>query len=269
MMISARVTRRALLRAGSLLVVGCSQRIPSETMGDDTAGRRSDSGFAVVELFTSQGCSSCPSADENLARMARAAQDERLPVYTLSFHVDYWNQLGWEDPFSTATNTKRQQTYAAMARNKRVYTPQMIINGRVEFVGSHRDYSDRAVTAALGMDAEVKLRLEARRQGRTVAVQWSADQVNEKDVIQLALVQSEASRKVTAGENNGRSLRHVNVVRDFRSVTPPAGKKQGEAELVLPERNDAKDWQVIGYVQAGPVGVIRGAASKSLGASKP
>ena len=87
-------------------------------------------GFALVELFTSEGCSSCPSADQNLMRLVDEASKKKLPVYALSFHVDYWNRLGWTDPYSSKAFTDRQRTYAQVMKSDRVYTPQMIVNGK-------------------------------------------------------------------------------------------------------------------------------------------
>ena len=96
--------------------------------------KRVADGFAVVELFTSEGCSSCPPADELVARIQKENSDQ--PVYILSFHVDYWNNLGWKDPFSSAAYSKRQKEYANRLNLQSIYTPQVIVNGRTEFVGS-------------------------------------------------------------------------------------------------------------------------------------
>ncbi len=91
-------------------------------------------GFAVVELFTSEGCSSCPPADELVARIQKEYKDQ--PVYILAFHVDYWNRLGWRDVFSNAGYSARQSEYAKYLNLPQVYTPQIVVNGKKEFVGS-------------------------------------------------------------------------------------------------------------------------------------
>ncbi|MEM6525653.1 MAG: DUF1223 domain-containing protein, partial [Bacteroidota bacterium] len=91
-----------------------------------------DHGVAVVELFTSQGCSSCPSADKNLSQLIKDKNDRK--VFGLSFHVSYWNYLGWKDPYSKEAFTERQRKYAAKFANSSIYTPQMIVNGKEEFV---------------------------------------------------------------------------------------------------------------------------------------
>src|SRR5579872_5297720 len=92
----------------------------------------------VIELFTSQGCSSCPAADKNLAELIEEAEKKGLPVYGLSFHVDYWNYIGWKDPYSRSEYTARQREYSSFLNSETVYTPQMIVNGEVEFVGSDK-----------------------------------------------------------------------------------------------------------------------------------
>src|SRR5947209_3544323 len=88
-------------------------------------------GFAVVELFTSEGCSSCPAADETLAKVAREYPEN---VYVLGFHVDYWDRLGWKDVYSSADYTNRQREYAQQFNLNSIYTPEVVVNGRVEFV---------------------------------------------------------------------------------------------------------------------------------------
>ena len=100
---------------------------------------KASTGFAVLELFTSQGCSSCPSADENLAEITKQAALKGEKIVTLSFHVDYWNYLGWRDPYSTADATKRQRLYAGIHGSKQVYTPQLVVNGTTELLGTSRD----------------------------------------------------------------------------------------------------------------------------------
>src|SRR5271167_1475342 len=108
---------------------------------------------AVVELFTSEGCSSCPPADAALAEMAANARKSGAPVFALAFHVDYWNYLGWTDRFSDAAYTRRQSDYARAFNTDQVYTPQMIVNGVDQFVGSDRDAAKRAIDAALAKPA--------------------------------------------------------------------------------------------------------------------
>ena len=115
---------------------------------------------AVVELFTSQGCSSCPPADALLRKIHEYAEENKLPVYVLSFHVDYWNRLGWTDPYSDPTYTQRQRAYARHFGTDRVYTPQMIVGGEREFVGSNGKQAGVALQESLQASARVKVSVE-------------------------------------------------------------------------------------------------------------
>lgn len=162
--------------------------------------------FAVVELFTSEGCSSCPPADALFNELARQPR-----VFALAYHVDYWNSLGWKDPFSKPEFTRRQETYA----KTRLYTPQMIVNGTEAFVGSDRSQATRAIAAALKRPATVELKL--RWQDDRVAYEVTGAPAG--SILHLALIESGLVQKVPRGENAGRTLRHDNVVRDSVSVT--------------------------------------------------
>lgn len=174
--------------------------------------------FALVELYTSQGCSSCPPADRVLETLTAKARAEGLPVYTLSFHVDYWNRLGWTDPYSQAAFSRRQRTYAGKL-SERVYTPQMIVNGKEVFVGSRPEQAARAVADALQQEAGTRIELAATaRQGdrQTVTARFSGR--TEGVSLYYALVDARLGNAVPRGENAGRKLAHVQVVRHLGSA---------------------------------------------------
>src|ERR1700761_8258700 len=114
---------------------------------DKTTVKAAEKGFAVIELFTSEGCSSCPPADALVARVQKESNGK--PVYILAFHVDYWNRLGWKDVFSSAEYSERQSEYAKYLKLESVYTPQVIVNGKKEFVGSEESTLQNSVSAAL------------------------------------------------------------------------------------------------------------------------
>ncbi|MEL7087271.1 MAG: DUF1223 domain-containing protein, partial [Planctomycetota bacterium] len=105
--------------------------------------------FAVVELFTSEGCSSCPPAEAVLNRLDRDARQGHQRIFTLAFHVDYWNRLGWTDPFSDRAYSDRQRDYAVTLRERSIYTPQMVVNGTTGFVGSHARRAGQEIGRAL------------------------------------------------------------------------------------------------------------------------
>ena len=198
------------------------------------------SGFAVVELFTSEGCSSCPPADKLLAELAH-----RPGVYALEFHVDYWNSLGWRDPYSAAAYTQRQQAYG-----DDIYTPQMVVNGTNLFVGSNRQRAEAAIDQALA--AAPRVTLTVQRQDRGISYQ--ADHAPEGARLCVAVVDAHQTSKVTRGENEGRTLEHARVVRGFTD-TPCA--RAG----TVPYPAAIKDGSVVVFVQAPHNGEILAAAS--------
>jgi hypothetical protein len=203
--------------------------------------------FAVVELFTSEGCSSCPPADKLLSDLAAEAESTGKPVYTLSFHVDYWNDLGWTDPFSRPDFTERQQRYAQIL-DGRVYTPQMIVNGGQEFVGSQGRTARRAIAEALEQSAGAAIALKPVRKAGGLAVEYAVTGQREGDLLNLAVVEKSVSVPVQRGENGGRTLKHENVVRAFRTVRLDA-KGGGSAELAVPASVLGGRVSILAYVQ--------------------
>lgn len=205
------------------------------------------SGFAVVELFTSEGCSSCPAADETLARVAREYPEN---VFVLGFHVDYWDRLGWKDVYSSADYTNRQREYAQQFNLNSIYTPEVVVNGRVEFVGSDEARLRSAIKDGIAATPGGQLILTAKSEdGRNVKVSYSVTN-SARSSLRLALVQSQATSQVLRGENQGRKLQHVNVVRAFQSVQLKSGPS-GIANLKLPSGLLAKDCRIVGFLQDG------------------
>jgi len=116
--------------------------------------------FAIVELFTSEGCSSCPSADQLLIDLTHQAKKKNQRIFPLSFHIDYWNGLGWVDPFSLPKFTHRQRQYAKSAGTYEVYTPQMYVNGTNSFIGSDRSKAHRFINESLKQPAQTAIHLK-------------------------------------------------------------------------------------------------------------
>lgn len=229
---------------------------------DPSDGPSSTTGIAVVELFTSQGCSSCPPADAVLRTIAETAEKSGDPVHVLSFHVDYWNRLGWKDPYSHAGYSHRQREYASLARSSRVYTPQMIVNGTSEFVGSDRTKASAALAQSLAQPSGSQIAIEHSGSGKDLVIRYDVSGAETSHVLNLALVETPSASKVTRGENNGRMLTHVNVVRRFESVG--LNKASGTVRLGAPTDFVGNDAAVIGYVQDRQSGRITGAVSHSL-----
>ncbi|MBA4168681.1 MAG: DUF1223 domain-containing protein [Chitinophagaceae bacterium] len=215
-------------------------------------------GFAVIELFTSEGCSSCPAADEALSRIA---DDYKQNVYVMEFHVDYWNRLGWKDSFSSAAYSERQRQYAGTSAGDGVYTPQAIINGSTHLVGSDEKKIRKDIDELLASTAGDNIELTGKDNGNHfITMTYSFDNHN-NNVLNVALVQLKSQTKVRAGENNGHTLKHIHIVRDFKTETLSAGS----LHLAIPEGMEAKDCGVIAYSQNSKTHVVTGAASYSMG----
>jgi hypothetical protein len=243
--VSHRATRAAVVLVG---LASCqsphASPIPEAFAETEPAAAVPATGaVAVVELFTSEGCSSCPPADDVLGDLVTSPG-----VVALAFHVDYWDDLGWPDRFASSTNTARQGSYARSFAARGVYTPQMIIGGVDQFTGSDRARADAAIARTLSHAPAVRLSLHARRaDANSVAIDYTASAAPEGAVLDVAIVEHEASTQVRAGENAGRTLRHVNIVRSF-AVVPLAGLT-GSTTVRLPTGLRPADAELVAYVQ--------------------
>lgn len=199
----------------------------------------------VVELFTSQGCSSCPPADRLLGELA-----ERDDVIALSFHVDYWNYLGWKDPFSSEASTERQRSYAAVFGRRSVYTPQMVIDGSRQGIGSNRDAVLRAIRQAR---TEARIPVEVRQpDARTAIVVIGGDATLEAPAtVWLFAFDRRHTTQIRRGENEGVTLTNTQVVRAARRVGKWSGKP---ASITLPLSMMGIDGQDGGAIVVQPDG---------------
>lgn len=226
-------------------------------------------GFAVVELFTSEGCSSCPSADDVLNRLAEDATQRNLPVYALAFHVDYWDTSGWRDPYSASWATQYQRAYQAALSARGLYTPQMVVNGREEFIGSHAAQARASIAQARSMPRRAQLQVSMRREAERAVVHYDLSSIPKNSVLRVALVDPEATTDVPSGENAGRRLRHVHVVRGFASA--PLAARNGDVSVRWP--SDFSEAQrerafVVAYVQDRTSMAIAAAARAGVSATR-
>ncbi|HEY7286368.1 MAG TPA: DUF1223 domain-containing protein [Vicinamibacterales bacterium] len=215
----------------------------------------------VVELFTSEGCSSCPPADALLQKLLDTQPLAGAQIIGLGEHVDYWDHQGWKDRFSSAALTNRQQVYGARFNNDSVYTPQMVVDGRAELVGSDagaaRKALERAQTVAHGI---VRIEFDDRgatggASARAIAVKITASELpragNDRADVIVAVTEDRLRSDVTRGENHGRVLAHAAVVR----YLAPAGEAVRETPTTVhAEIPVAADWQraqlkVVAFVQ--------------------
>jgi hypothetical protein len=208
------------------------------------SGGKAGPGFAVVELFTSEGCSSCPPADEVVADLAR--QNEKN-VFILGYHVDYWNYLGWKDVYSNSVFSNRQKQYASTLNLTSVYTPQIVVNGKTELVGSDKNKLQQTIAKELSSEMIKPFDISAKSaDGKNVSVNLKTD-YNSNEMINVALVQLQAQSDVKHGENNGKQLHHINIVRDFKTID--ASAKQQSVNFILPAGFTSKDFTIIAFSQ--------------------
>ena len=222
-------------------------------------------GVAVVELFGSEGCSSCPPADELLAEWAERADREQLPVFVLSYHVPYWDRLGWPDRFARLSWEQRQRAYSARLGD-RVYTPQAVVNGRYSFTGSRQAELSEHVAEELERPVAFTLAGTAKSTAIGLQVEVQVNEVRkqawpEGAVLQVALVEDGLSSRVTAGENRGRELHHVAVVRELRTVPLRPGELMYTVVLPLEAVDDPSRMRVVAFVQEAADGPVLGAAA--------
>jgi hypothetical protein len=234
-------------------------------------------GFAVVELFTSEGCSSCPPADDLVARVQKEEKDQ--PVYLLAFHVDYWDRLGWKDVFSSAAYTDRQRQYARWLKVESVYTPQIVVNGKKEFVGSEASTLRSAIDKDLQGQAvpvppsngngklynnNPKLSISnLKKEGNKLEWSWQTEGTKKGLSLVVALVQRSATTNVKSGENGGHSLSHVQIVRNLQSVSLN-GKSNGAGHMDWSAAMTTGEAEVIAFLQDEDSGEIVAATRSNI-----
>lgn len=214
----------------------------------------------VIELFTSEGCSSCPPADALLVDLSHKSPPSAVQLILLGEHVDYWNYIGWTDRFSSAAFSERQNNYARQLHLATVYTPQMVIDGHLQLVGNEAAEVNRNISLAAADPKPAKVSLQWEPQQKLkIAVRTPA---NEHPKILLAITEDGLSTSVGGGENGGRTLQHAAVVRQLRELgTATNGQFDVTVDPALhPDWNQAK-LKVVVLVQESGTGRILGAAS--------
>lgn len=219
-----------------------------------------NNGFAVLELFTSEGCSSCPPADQLMGEIEKQYKDQ--PVYILAYHIDYWNNLGWKDKFSSVENSKRQQQYSQTLRSQ-VYTPQLVINGKKEFVGSDRDAVESAIQTALFNTNNAKVDLSAKVSEKEINVNFKTVETHSQNKLLVTLVEKKSSTNVQKGENEGRHLIHWQIVHQQNQISLK-NSPEGTTSFKIPENFNTNDWEIIGMIQNVKSGEILGSAKASF-----
>ncbi|HSY22604.1 MAG TPA: DUF1223 domain-containing protein [Polyangiaceae bacterium] len=237
----------ALLAASSVLIAATHR---AHAAGEARAA--SDAPHAaVVELFTSEGCSSCPPADAVLERIGAASRASGRPVITLAFHVDYWDDLGWPDTFASPDFTARQRDYAGVFHGSGLYTPEMVVGGRDAFVGSDETRAEASVASALAQPLPVRVALRVTRTSPTeIRVHHTLVGSLPRDAtLLLAVTERAATIDVKNGENAGRRLHHTDIVRATRAST--VRDANGDDTVRLPWAPGPAEADVAAIVQRG------------------
>lgn len=233
-----------------------------------TAGRAA-TGTVLVELFTSEGCSSCPPADEVLRQINGRTTPEGQLIVGLSEHVSYWDNLGWKDPYSSDIYTERQDNYSARFGLSSVYTPQMVVNGREQFTGGDR----RALEAAFATEAQrkqIELHITAAQvTQKDLTFSYSATDLPPKSSIQLVavLVDDTDRSNVARGENSGRQLTHAFVARALAPLGPLHETEQRLVSLPLPPSfhvDSGTRHHLVLFAQQEKTGAVLGTDTKPI-----
>lgn len=223
----------------------------------------------LLELFTSEGCSSCPPADRLLEILDRTQPIAGVDIIVLSEHVDYWNSLGWRDPFSSSALTERQSNYAAKLHLESVYTPQLIVDGHSELLGSDAAKVKEAIET-VARSEKAPLQIEAlESQGKKSRIRislqrWPAGEGGRATLL-LAIASNQMQSRVSAGENAGKQLTHVAVVRSLQSlgniqvgapldreITIPVASADKDTVRIVAFIQDTKSQRVLGVAQLRP-----------------
>lgn len=208
----------AVLAVGMGLGLSAEKGRPNPPDTSD-ANTTQQAAVVLVELFTSQGCSSCPAADRVLARIVTKQPIAGVTVIGLSEHVDYWNRLGWKDPFSSPQFSARQSDYSRAFRSSQIYTPQMIVDGTEQFVGSEGRKLRRAISNTRHRqkaDVTVSVAPEGHKDAVSLNIRASGfhkDVQSPRVNVLLAITEDNLQVRVPRGENAGKSLKHQRVVR--------------------------------------------------------
>ncbi len=200
----------------------------------------------VVELFTSQGCSSCPPADALLEELAA-----RPDVIALALHVDYWDYIGWKDTLGSPEHTRRQQGYALAAHERMIYTPQFIVGGRVPVGGAHPDELEGQITEQANADAQIALSVSLLEGGRLTISAEPLARLTGPIQIELVRYLPQAVVDITRGENKGRRITYANVVTSWQTLGTWSGRGALSAEA--PYTGDEPGVIILQGASFGPI----------------
>jgi hypothetical protein len=255
-----------LLVAFSFAFASCAARnqtvaAENQIVAADKTKETTEKTPVLVELFTSEGCSSCPPAERALAFLENEQPVANAEIIALALHVDYWNRLGWTDEFASPLFSQRQELYANKFRLGSIYTPQMIVDGNAEFNGSNTGKAAKEIMKA-AREKKAKIELALSGEDKLNVKISEPPAAFETATIFLAIAENNLASNVKAGENSGQTLRHTAVVRELKSVGAlDSQKKSFETEIVLPFQPNWKreNLKAVVFVQENQARKIIGA----------
>ncbi len=250
-----KIVPRLSVLAAIVFLVFLFSALPSDqsVTAEGRAGLRSP---VLVELFTSQGCNSCPPADALLGELAK-----RPDVVALSLHVDYWDYIGWKDPYGSPMNTARQKRYAEALNLHYVFTPQIVVDGRASVRGLNRDEVLAEIEKAASRSKAINIRLLTAGGDKVVIPAGHAPDVGA--AVWLAVYDRQHETDVKRGENAGHTIRNANVVRSFERLGTWTGERLEIPLDLNPPRARGRDGFAV-IVQQGRYGPILAAATMNL-----
>jgi hypothetical protein len=252
------------LFAFSLVLFAVNPVVRFATAQDSAKGNPTS--VAIVELFTSEGCSSCPPADALLRQINLKQTNAGQLIVGISEHVTYWNDLGWKDPFSSPVFTDRQSVYAARLSPEGPYTPQMVLNGRDQFVGSDAGALERALRDDASRSHRHLSILSSARSSSGLDVKLSLTGETSRPLDIIAVLTDDADQSnVLRGENGGRLVQHVSVARLLTRVTTIRGDGEQSVHVTVPNGfQPGTGHHLILFAQEQHQGAILGAATAPL-----
>ena len=217
------------------IFAACSSQTVESQKIEEKQATKSENGDkkspVLVELFTSEGCSSCPPADRVLSQLEKQPSNNEAEIITLALHVDYWNYLGWKDEFSQKQFSERQSGYAERFKLDSIYTPQMVVDGQVQFVGSNLDNANKAINDAA---KNQKATIEISKAADKLKIKIAGAPAHDDAYVWLAIAEDDLKTNVRRGENGGKTLEHVSVAREMKLLgTLASTDKTFQSETAL------------------------------------
>jgi hypothetical protein len=242
-----------------LALVGCSGESTANTTSASPAPQAKPPGtreLVLVELFTSEGCGNCPPADAQLAFLDTAQPVQGADVITLGFHVDYFNDRGWKDEYSSPVFTARQNKYSKRLKLDSIYTPQMIVDGQKQFIGSNGGQAaDVIAKAAVPVKGNVDVEVNEKR----VEINVQNISKHEAATIYLAATEDNIVSNVKAGNNNGKTLKHSSVVRGMAEIATLTATQSGiktSVDIKLDPKWKKENTRYVVFVQENESGRV-------------